>query len=82
MSRRSKLEITKEILELCLTPTKKTGIVYRCNLNFNIVKRYLSTCFLNGWLKKDGDFYKTTSLGKDYLNLITPTVQTIETMLY
>ncbi len=80
MVRREKLEIIKEILELCITPRKKTSIVYQCNLNFKIVKKYLTWCFIGGWLIKKGAFYETTHLGKDYLNLITPTVESIETI--
>ena len=80
MVRRERLEIVKAILELCITPRKKTAIVYQCNLNFKIVRKYLIGCFANGWLIKNGVFYETTNLGKDYLNLITPTVESIETI--
>ncbi len=72
MTRRDRLEIVKDILELCLTPCKKTRIVYQCNLNFKIVKRYLSWCFTHGWLKEDNSLYSTTALGRDYLNLLKP----------
>jgi len=75
MSRRERIEIIKEILELCKTPVGKTKIVYTCNLNFKIVKRYLSRCFERGWLmcerQDKGYIYKTTILGSDYLNLLT-----------
>lgn len=75
MSRRERIEIIKEILELCKTPVRKTKIVYKCNLNFKIVKKYLSRCFENGWLmceEKDGAIkYITTIVGSDYLNLLT-----------
>lgn len=80
MVRRERLEIVKEILELCIIPSRKTTIVYQCNLNFKIVRKYLTGCFVNGWLIKNGAFYETTHLGKDYLNLITPTVESIETI--
>jgi len=75
MSRREKIEIVKEILELCKTPVGKTQIVYRCNLNFKIVKKYLSRCFERGWLMCETSegrmLYTTTIVGSDYLNLLT-----------
>ncbi len=78
MPRREKLEIINEILRLCVIPSLKTRIVYECNLNFKMIIRYLRWCFDNGWLIKEGALYETTQLGKDYLNLIAPTVESLE----
>jgi predicted transcriptional regulator len=72
MSRREKIEIVKDILELCLIPCKKTHIVYKCNLNFKIVKTHLTWCFVRGWIKEYKGIYTTTDLGRDYLNLLKP----------
>ncbi|MBA7490194.1 hypothetical protein ES702_00729 [subsurface metagenome] len=75
MSRRERIEIIKEILELCKTPVLKTHIVYKCNLNFKIVKKYLNWCFERGWLMCEkvnrNILYTTTIVGSDYLNLLT-----------
>lgn len=75
MSRRERIEIIKAILELCKTPVRKTQIVYKCNLNFKIVKKYLNRCFERDWLvceNTDGRIlYTTTMIGSDYLNLLT-----------
>lgn len=78
MSRRQKADIVKEILELCRNPVNKTTIVYKCNLNFKIVKRYLNCCFVNGWLKQIGKTYKTTVLGTDYLDILIPVVNNLQ----
>ena len=78
MSRRTRTDIIKEILELCSNPVNKTAIVYSCNLNFKIVKKYLSWCFINGWLKQTGNKYQTTVLGNDYLNILIPVVKLIQ----
>jgi predicted transcriptional regulator len=78
MSRREKIEIIKAILELCLIPSKKTNIVYKCNLNFNIVKGYLQECILRGWIKVNDGIYITTDLGQDYLNLLIPVLTPFE----
>ena len=78
MSRRTRTDIIKEILELCINPVNKTTIVYGCNLNFKIVKKYLSWCFINGWLQKTGKTYQTTVLGKNYLDILIPVVKLIQ----
>lgn len=78
MSRRQKADIVKEILELCRNPVNKTAIVYQCNLNFKIVKRYLNWCFINGWLQKEGKTYQTTGLGTDYLGMLIPVVSNLQ----
>ena len=67
MSRRGKIEIITDILELCRTPTRKTAIVYQCNLNFKIVKGYLHNLLNKGLLIKETqgskNLYSTTELG-------------------
>ena len=78
MSRRQKADIVKEILELCSNPVNKTTIVYKCNLNFKIVKRYLNLCFINGWLQKTDKTYQTTVLGTDYLDMLIPVVNNLQ----
>ncbi len=75
MSKRERIEILREVLELCKTPKGKTQIVYRCNLNFKIVKPYLSECLSKGWIEKIDTKYQTTTLGKDYLNMLIPVLQ-------
>ncbi|MHA2313774.1 MAG: winged helix-turn-helix domain-containing protein [Candidatus Hermodarchaeia archaeon] len=39
--RRSNIEISADILKVALHGAKKSHIVYRANLNFEVVKRYL-----------------------------------------
>ena len=78
--RRESLDIIKDILELCTKPTKKTWIVYRCNLNFNVVKKYLRWCFINGWLVQNEGLndYSTTELGEEYLNTLRIVLQPMQ----
>jgi len=58
---RSRVEIITEILDIGVPGAKKTHLVYKANLNFNIVKKYLS--FLvdeKGYMeKRDGKYYTT-----------------------
>lgn len=72
------MDIIKEILELCKTPVKITEIVYKCNLNFKIVKRYIGWCFIHGWLQKTDNTYKTTNLGTTYLDMLIPVVNNLQ----
>ena len=46
--RRSRFEIIGKILSLATDGTKKTPIVYRANLNFNVVNRYLNLLIKEG----------------------------------
>ena len=82
MYRRGKIEITKDILELCKTPVKKTTIVYRCNLNFLIVKKYLERCFNNGWLVEETidnrNLYITTDLGKEAIETFNQSISLVQ----
>jgi len=82
MYRRGKTEIIKDILELCKIPVKKTNIVYQCNLNFMIVKKYLESCLNNGLLEEERIgrriMYTTTDLGRDTLDTLNQTIQIIQ----
>jgi len=68
-SKRNQYEIIKEILELCrYKGISKTKIVYNCNLNFTIVKKYLRILLEYKVLKKEEDYYITTDKGIILLN--------------
>lgn len=77
MSKRNELEIEAEILRLALPEAgiKKSHIVYRANLNFNVIKRYLANLIQNGLLKpadetadkRTSKLYTTTNKGISYL---------------
>ena len=65
--RRTRCEIVIDILKLCLEPRKKTEIVYLCNLNFRLIKDYLSCLLEKGWIKKVHNLYETTESGNHIL---------------
>jgi predicted transcriptional regulator len=76
--RRSEIEIICDILDECLDGATKTGIVYRANLNFSRLDRYLSILLGMGYLSlgvacrednKDDTkiVYVTTEAGKRFL---------------
>jgi predicted transcriptional regulator len=68
MARRNNLEIAAEIVGICKDGAKKTWIVYRANLNFKIIKKYLDWLLGSGFLQKDGAIYTTTLGGEDFLD--------------
>jgi len=67
--RRNDLDICADILKVSKTGAKKTHIVYRANLNFKIVKKYLSRLIENDFLNHgpDSGIYVTTGKGSEFL---------------
>ena len=67
--RRNDLDICADILKIAQTGAKKTQIVYKANLNFKIVKKYLDRLIDNGLLlnQDENRFYMTTYRGTDFL---------------
>jgi predicted transcriptional regulator len=66
--RRDKIEIIADILKAATYGAKKTHIVYKANLNFNVFKRYLSRLEEKGLLMKiNGGQYITTKKGSQFL---------------
>jgi len=72
-SRRSRLEIMADILQEGRKPTRKTQIMYQCNLSFKQFKTYLSFLGIKGLIKgKDNSgaaLYQTTRSGLSFLKL-------------
>jgi predicted transcriptional regulator len=67
--RRNDLDICADILKVSKAGAKKTHIVYSSNLNFKIVKKYLSRLIDNGYLLdgSDSGVFVTTERGSDFL---------------
>jgi predicted transcriptional regulator len=72
MSRkRSKLEITADILRVAVGGARKSHIVYQANLNFQIIKNYLKELINSGLLQSPtngGKLYTTTEKGIQYIH--------------
>ena len=72
--RRSKDQITEEILETCKEPAGKTKIVYQCNLNFHTVNIHLQRLINASLLKSSGSAdhpsYRITARGIEVLEHI------------
>jgi len=68
--RRGRFEIVNEILTLCKAPTQKTHILYKCNLSYDQVRKYLDFLVSNNLLEsfsKDGrNYFQTTKKGRKF----------------
>ena len=67
-SHRTDLEIIFDILEFCSEPRKQTRIMYRNNLNYNVLKNYLSKLSTLGLLCKNAPYYVTTEKGRQFVS--------------
>lgn len=66
--KRSRLEIIIDILKVCREETKKTGIIYKTNLNFIVTEKYLNILVNKKWVEKTENAYRITSEGRTFLN--------------
>jgi predicted transcriptional regulator len=67
---RCSLDIAREVLSIALVRVCKTRIMYRANLSFLQLEKYLKALLVNGLLSFDGESgYLTTALGKEFLAL-------------
>ncbi len=75
MHRRSWTEISVDILEVTLTPSNKTRIMYKANLNFERFNKYFDDFLRKGFIEeKNGSngrlVYKTTERGRTLLKAV------------
>ncbi len=61
------MDIYSEILSLSEHGAKKTQIVYRANLNFNIAKKHIDALMERGFVEKNARLYFTTERGKKFV---------------
>lgn len=80
--RRNDLDICADILQVAKTGAKKTQIVYQANLNFKIVKKYLSRLIDTGMLMTadESSLYTTTNRGIEFLEQYTELVVPMKPM--
>ena len=65
--RRNDVDICADILEVARGGAKKTHLVYKANLNFNIVKKYLSRLSEQELITSENGHYITTEEGVKFL---------------
>jgi predicted transcriptional regulator len=66
--RRNDLDICADLLKVAMDGAKKTQLVYRANLNFKIVKKYIERLSENGLLVNVNKSYFTTERGFTFIN--------------
>ena len=65
--RRGKLDIMADILSVTAKGAKKTEMVYKANLNFTRLGRYISFLEERGLLENSGAEYRATKKGEEFL---------------
>lgn len=65
---RTDFEIICDILEFCSEPKKQTMIMYRNNLNYKVLKNYLTKLSALGLLSKSSPYYITTEKGRKFVS--------------
>ncbi len=66
--KRNNLDICADILRVSRGGAKKTHLVYKANLNFNIVKKYITGLTESGLLEKNGDRFYVTDEGNLFID--------------
>jgi len=67
MNKRDSIEIERQILGIAREGCRKSRIVYQANLNFRIVKGYISRLQNRGLLEIDNKIFKTTEKGEEFV---------------
>ena len=78
-ARRSAVEIVHEILSLCNNGgLNKTAIMYRSNLSYDQLRRYLSALCSDDLLCRNEDgFFQVTSTGEKALKRMSNAIKTL-----
>ena len=67
MARRNNMDISADILRLSIDGARKTSIVYKANLNFTLVEKYLKRLIENGLLRASDKLFITTPKGTRFI---------------
>jgi predicted transcriptional regulator len=66
--RRNNMDIIAELLYVAKNGAKKTHLVYKANLNFVLINKYLVSLTENGLLESVNERFYTTDKGTRFLN--------------
>ena len=66
--RRNNLDIYANIIEVAEGGAKKTELVYKCNLNFKIIEKYINKLTEKNFIVKKEKYYYTTEDGRNFLH--------------
>jgi predicted transcriptional regulator len=65
---RNRLEVSYEVLRLCIEPRSQTRVMQVCNLSHPETKSQLKHLAEKGFLENCQGYYYTTKLGKQFLD--------------
>jgi len=65
---RDRLSIVADVLEVAKSGASKTRIMFRANLSFNLLEKYLDVTLAAGFVRLVGSSYELTENGFDFLN--------------
>ncbi len=65
---RNNMDITAELLYVAKNGARKTHLVYKANLNFVLIKKYLVRLTENGLLESVNERFYTTDKGARFLD--------------
>lgn len=68
MVRRNNLDIYADLLNVARDGALKTQMVYKANLNFNIIKKYIKRLVEFGLLESENGRFYMTDKGAQYLD--------------
>lgn len=64
---RDRLEIVRQILQVCVRPSGSFRLMYSANLSFDQTKTYKQTLIASLLLSKTGKQFVTTDKGREFL---------------
>ena len=64
---RDRLDIVRDMLSAALVRVRKTNIMYKANLSYHLLEKYLDSLLEAGLVECDGNFYFTTKRGGLFL---------------
>ena len=68
--KRSKYEIVHDILDQCQNGAKKTWVMYRANLSYDLATNYLSELVKRGLIENREGMYYITDKGRQLLEVL------------
>jgi predicted transcriptional regulator len=68
--KRSRYEIIHDVLDQCQTGSKKTWVMYRANLSYDLTTNYLNELEKLGLVENKEGLYYITEKGKQLLELL------------
>lgn len=68
--KRSRYEIIHDVLDQCQTGSKKTWVMYRANLSYDLTTNYLNELEKLGLVENKEGLYQITENGKQLLELL------------